>query len=70
MIEKVRAFLQEWGQALFAKLNLNAKTVCKIVLAVVVVLYIGLFLWDWQKSGRPNLPELRSFALLIGAWAF
>ncbi len=69
-MEKIKEMLKKYGKDLLSKADVNAKTACKIVLAVVVTLYIGLFLWDWRNTGNPNLPELRSFALVIGTWAF
>lgn len=70
MIEKIRSFIEKHGKQFLEKIDIDAKTACKYALAVVVILYIVLFLWDWQNEGKPNLPELRSFALVIGTWAF
>lgn len=70
MKEKIRGYIKDAVKKFFNDFGLNYRTVYKVILILVVALYLGLFIWDWKETGKPNLPELRSFAMIIGGWAF
>ena len=70
LLSKINQYIKEWIARFSADFGWHAKTIYKCLLLAVVLLYLGLFLWDWRSTGKPNLPELRNFALLLGGWAF
>lgn len=70
MLSKINDYIKKWLDDFAVNFGFNAKTLYKCLLFAVVLLYLGLFIWDWQETGTPNLPELRNFALLLGGWAF
>lgn len=66
----VKEYLKNWISDLVADFGWNYKTIYKIALIGAVLLYVVLFLLDWKETGKPNLPELRSFLVILGGWAF
>ena len=69
MLSKIREYIKKWIDNFAGSIGWDAKTLYKCLLLAVVLMYLGLFIWDWKETGEPNLPELRSFALLLGGWA-
>lgn len=66
----VKEYLKNWISDLVEDFGWNYKTIYKIALIGAVLLYVVLFLLDWKETGKPNLPELRSFLVILGGWAF
>ena len=69
-VNAVKQYLKKWISDLVADFGWNYKTIYKVALIGAVFLYVVLFLLDWKETGKPNLPELRSFLVILGGWAF